>query len=148
MDIINIILGAAKSVGVSGSLLLAICSHESSGFTQNYAAMDKGSPSYGSCQIKKRTAEFLGFKGDPKKLNDIKINAYWAAKYLKYQQNRYGDNWLKLVSSYNAGSFLPSKYYPKCPKNIKYVHLVQKKLPYDLQNRLQCGISGEFAENL
>lgn len=147
MDTISIILSAAKLVGVSGNLLLAICAHESLGFTQNYVAKDKGTPSYGSCQIKKKTAEFLGYKGDPNKLNNIEINSYWAARYLKYQQNRYGTNWIKLTSSYNAGSYRESYLNPGCPKNMRYVRLVQKKLPLSLQNRLQCGDSVEFARN-
>ena len=52
MDVTTIILNAAKVAKVSGALLLAICSHESNNFTMNYAHNDKGSPSFGSCQLK------------------------------------------------------------------------------------------------
>ncbi len=142
MDIASIILNAAKAVKVSGTLLLAICNHESNGFTLNYTPHDKGSPSFGSCQIKESTAKMLGFKGNVKKLNDPKINAKYAALYLQYQERRYGkDNWIAITSSYNAGSYVLSKKNPKCPKNIKYVNLVRTKLPEFLKNKLECQLN-------
>jgi soluble lytic murein transglycosylase-like protein len=147
MDIVTTILSVAKSVGVSGTLLLALCAHESGGFKQNYAPMDNGSPSFGSCQVKKATADFLGFKGKPQDLMNPKINAYYAAKYLEYQQNRYGNDWIKLVASYNAGTYNPSSRVLGCPRNLKYVKLVQKQLPAELQDRLNCGIREELAGN-
>jgi soluble lytic murein transglycosylase-like protein len=139
MDVVSIILSAAKSVGVSGTLLVALCAHESGGFTQNYSAMDHGSASYGSCQIKEATAKFLGFKGSPKKLMDPKINAVYSAKYLRYQQARYGNDWVKLAASYNSGSYHESAKVPNCPRNLKYIRLVQKKLPEEFKDRLNCG---------
>jgi len=146
MEVISLIMSAAKAVGVSGVLLLGICRHESADFTQNYAPMDVGSPSYGVCQIKANTAFQLGFSGMPFVLNDSKVNALYSAKYLKYQQERYGDNWVKLTASYNAGSYLPSNKVPGCPRNLKYVKLVKAKLPSDLQVKLECGTNQEFAE--
>lgn len=139
MDIITTILSAAKAVGVSGTLLLALCAHESAGFTQNYAAMDKGTPSFGSCQIKNFTARFLGFNGNPEELNKPEVNARYAALYLKYQQSRYGENWVKLVSAYNAGSYKESSVVINCPRNLRYVKLVQKRLPDNFKNKLNCG---------
>jgi soluble lytic murein transglycosylase-like protein len=140
MDIISTITHAAKIAHVSGTLLVAICSHESNGFKENYNPNDRGTPSIGSCQLKKATAAMLGFKGTSKELMDSKVNAKYAALYLKYQQNRPGyDSWLKITAAYNAGSFLPSKYNPQCPKNMGYIKLVQQKLPEDYKNRLNCG---------
>jgi soluble lytic murein transglycosylase-like protein len=139
MDAVSIILSTAKTVGVSGSLLLAICSHESQRFKMNYNPADKGSPSYGYCQIKKETAFMLGFKGKANELNNPRTNAYWAARYLKYQQKNYGNDWVKLVSSYNAGSFNPSNKVVGCPRNLKYLKLVQKELPEHLKGKLDCG---------
>lgn len=139
MDIVTTILSAAKSVGVSGTLLVALCAHESGGFKQNYAPMDHGSPSFGSCQIKKATAEFLGFKGKSEELMNPKVNSKYAALYLKYQQERYGDNWVQLAAAYNAGSYNPSNKVVGCPRNLRYVKLVQKKLPDSLKDRLSCG---------
>ncbi len=145
MSITTIITGAAKVAHVSGALLLAICSHESNNFTLNYNANDKGTPSIGVCQVKLATARLVGFKGKPKDLMNASVNGKIAAMYLKYQQNRYGSEWLKLASAYNAGSYSESSIVPGCPKNLKYVKLVQKKLPVSLQKRLNCG--EEMAEN-
>lgn len=140
MNIVPIILSAAKAAGVSGALLLAICNHESAGFTKNHSNYDRGSPSYGSCQIKFSTAQQLGFKGSPNLLDQPKINAHYAAKYLKYQQDHYGDrDWLLLTAAYNAGSYKPSLKVRGCPKNLQYIKLVQAKLPLEYQSKLDCG---------
>jgi soluble lytic murein transglycosylase-like protein len=139
MDVTSIILNAARAVHVSGTLLLAVCSHESNNFTMNYSAHDKGSPSYGSCQLKEATARQMGFTGKDKDLMNPWINAKYAALYLKYQQNRYGEDWVKLVASYNGGIFRESDIVPGCPRNLRYVNLVRKKLPIKFQNKLNCG---------
>src|ERR1035437_10070172 len=87
----TIILLAAKKVSISGSLLLAICTHETG--LQNIAWMnDVNSPSYGICQVKESTARQLGFKGMAEDLMNPKENARYAALYLKYQINRYQGN--------------------------------------------------------
>jgi soluble lytic murein transglycosylase-like protein len=139
MEVTTIILNAAKVAKVSGTLLLAICSHESNNFTMNYAPHDHGTPSYGQCQLKFSTSKMLGFKGKAEELNDPTTNALWAAKYLAYQQTRYGrDDWVMLTGAYNAGSYLPSKKMFGCPRNVKYVRLVQRKLPLEYQDRLNC----------
>lgn len=138
MDL-SIILNAAKLFHIHGALLIALCAHESNGFTKNYVPMDHGSPSFGSCQIKFSTAKMLNFHGKPKDLMDPRVNAKYAASYLKYQQNRYGDNWVKIVASYNSGSYNPSNKVPGCPRNLKYVRSVQKRLPENLKYKLDCG---------
>ena len=146
MEVMTLIMSAAKAVGVSGTLLLAICNHESGGFRQNYAPFDKGTPSYGSCQLKEDTALMFNFQGLPFELNDPKKNAKYSALYLKYQQDRYGEDWVKMTAAYNSGTFFESKRVPGCPRNLRYVNLVKAKLPLDLQGRLNCGISRDFAE--
>ena len=98
-----------------------------------------GSPSYGSCQIKQATVEMLGFTGELKELMDPKINAYWAARYLKYQEKRYGNDWVKLAASYNAGSYNESSKVPGCPRNLRYIRLVQRRLPDNFKDKLSCG---------
>lgn len=139
MTIESIILAAAKAAHVSGVLLLAICSHESNNFTMNYAPNDHGSPSFGICQVKKSAALQNGFNEKTENLMDPVTNAKYAARYLRYQQSRYGeDNWLILTASYNSGSYNPSRKMPGCPKNLKYVKLVQKRLPEEFKDRLQC----------
>ncbi len=142
----TIILSAAKAIGVSGALLLGICQHESGDFKQNYVPFDMGSPSFGSCQLKYSTGLFLNFHGNPYELNEPKVNALYAAKYLRWQQSRYNDNWVKMVAAYNSGSYNPSKIILGCPRNLRYIKAVRAKLPQDLQERLNCGTSDEFAE--
>lgn len=137
--ITSAIMAAAGKVGVSSSLLLAVCNHESGGFKLNYAPDDNGSPSYGICQVKEESAKMFGFKGDPEKLMDPKVNTYYAARYLKYQESRYGNDWVKLVAAYNSGTYFPGKKFG-CPKNLGYLKLVKKKLPEGLQHRLDCGV--------
>lgn len=133
-----IILAAAKAAKISGSLLIAVCTHES-GLTNVLVPHDGGSPTYGVCQVKEATAKMFGYKGDGKGLMNPKTNARFAALYLKYQIERYGDDWVKVVAAYNAGSYNESKKKPGCPKNLKYVRLVQKKMEQGLQYKLSCG---------
>jgi hypothetical protein len=140
MDIITIILNAAKTVKVSGVLLVAICSHESGGFKHNFAPMDHGSPSFGSCQIKFETAKMVGFTGLPIELMDPKVNSLYAAKYLRFQQTIYGEeDWTALAAAYNAGSYLESTKKIGCPMNMGYVKLVQNQLPNEFKHKLDCG---------
>lgn len=144
MNLTLTILKAAKAAKVSGSLLLAICSHESLNFTLDYAANDGGSPSIGICQLKEATAKMVGFTGTVKELMKPETNVKYAAKYLKYQESRYGSrDWCKLVAAYNAGSYNESKRVPGYPMNLKYVRLVQKHLSKDLKQRLSCGENDE-----
>ena len=139
MNYTEIILAAAKSAKVSGSLLLAICSYESHDFQWTFVQYDHGSPSVGICMVKEETAKMLGFTGNLMDLMDSKVNAKYAAKYLKFQEERYGSkDWCKLVSSYNAGTYKESKKQPGKPTNLVYVRRVQKKLDKNLQHRLSC----------
>lgn len=138
MDYLTIILTAANKVGVSGSLLFAICSHESGNFTDIHVHNDGGTPSYGICMVKLGTAQLLGYKGDGEGLMDHETNALYAAKYLKYQSERYGQNWLMITSAYNAGSYLESTKNVGCPKNLKYVQKVQANLSENLKIQLHC----------
>ena len=126
MDYVSIITLAAKQVGVSASLLLAICSHESGGFKFDNNENDRGSPSIGICQMKEATAKLLGFKGNRIALKKPKTNALWAARYLKMQMDRYDNDYCKAVAAYNSGSYNESKKVPGKPRNLKYVKSVQK----------------------
>jgi len=140
MDLTTAILSTAKAAQVSGALLLAVCQHESNNFRLNYSQYDSGSPSYGVCQVKEATARMVGFKGKVAELMKPKINVYYAAKYLSYQQDRYGQhNWVKIAAAYNAGSYIPSKKKPGCPANHKYLLKVQAYLEEELKSKLYCG---------
>lgn len=133
----TIILAAAKAAKVSGALLLAICTHES-GLQNVEVPHDGGTPSYGICQVKYDTAKMLGFSGKEKDLMTPNVNAKWAARYLKYQLDRYDGNWCKVAAAYNAGTYNESKKKPGCPRNLAYVRNVQKKLHEKLQSRMEC----------
>jgi len=133
----TIILAAAKAAKVSGALLLAICTHES-GLKNVKVPDDGGSPTYGICQVKYGTAQMMGFTGKPKDLMDPETNAKYAAAYLKYQKERYESDWVKATAAYNAGTYNESSKIPGCPKNLKYIRHVRKKLDESLQDKLRC----------
>jgi soluble lytic murein transglycosylase-like protein len=156
----TIILATAKSVGVPGALLLAICTHESN-LVNIMVPNDGGDASYGICQIKEDTAREMGYRGissGPLKLTDNpvftgdmepdgppaglmipKVNARYAAKYLKKWLNKYDGDWCKAVAAYNWGSYSPSKKYPGKPKNFKYVKKVILHLDEKNKDFLVCG---------
>ena len=102
--ILEAILFASISNMVPPQLLLAICKTESH---LNPSATNfndgQGRHSHGLCQVQTRTARYMGYRGPVKDLYNPYINAQYAAKYLKYQLDRYGGNWRKAVAAYNAG---------------------------------------------
>lgn len=134
----SIILAAAKAAKVAGALMLAICTQES-GLTNAMVLHDGGSPTYGICQIKYDTAKMVGFKGEETDLMDVKVNATYAAKYLAYQQTRYGDNWHMITAAYNSGTYNPSQKVKGCPRNLSYVQAVKSKLDGFYHPRMACG---------
>lgn len=139
MNYYSIIFSAAKAAKVSGLLLTAICLHESRDFKYNYVDDDNGTPSFSVCQLKESTARMLGFKGKTSELRNEYVAIRYSALYLKYQQDRYGsEDWCRITSAYNSGSFIESEKYPGKPKNLRYVKKVQKKLAVELQDRLSC----------
>ena len=141
MTYLQIITAAAKAAKVSAVLLYAICAHESNDFMYDYTLYDAGSPSFGVCQLKKDTALLLGWKGsDEMELRNPYVNTTLAAKYLRYQLDRYNGNYCKAVAAYNAGSFIESQKTPGFPKNLKYVQKVQQRLEKDLKRKLSCDI--------
>lgn len=132
----SIIIAAAKAAKVSTALFFAICSHES-GIKNILTKNDGGSPTYGVCQVKFETAKMMGYKGEPFGLMDPATNAKYGARYLKYQEKRYGDDWCKITAAYNAGSVFIEKRSKRL-KNLQYVHKVQEKLQEDLRPKLEC----------
>lgn len=125
MDYKTIILLAAKKASVSGSLLLAICTHES-GLKNIMVKSDGGSPTYGICQIKQETAKMQGWTGEAKLLMNPRTNAKYAALYLKFQLDRYEGDEIKAVSAYNAGRYNESHISPGNPRNLRYVNNVMR----------------------
>lgn len=137
--VIKDIIWAADKVGAPRELLLALCWGESS-FRNDRGLdhMDHGTISYGTCQVKLETAQWMDevyhhrVKATAKRLGDVKINAFYAAKYLNYQIMRYDGDWEKAVDAYNAGSAQHTskghvtKYVKKVRKNTKFIqtHIV------------------------
>jgi len=133
----NIITLAAQKIGVPISLLMAICSHES-GLKNVVVPNDGGSPSYGICQVKSDTAKMFGYEGTEKELMTPKNNVAAAAKYLKYQLDRYDQNWCKASAAYNSGTYFPSKKNLGKPTNHAYIKKVRKYLEEELHEHLEC----------
>ena len=84
----------------------------------------------------------LGFKGKASELRNAKVGIKYAALYLRYQEDRYGDDWCKITAAYNAGSFNESKKLPGKPRNLKYVRRVQKQLDDEYKSKLSCETNG------
>lgn len=133
--VIKDIIWAADKVDVPRELLLALCWGESS-FRKNTSHMDNGSMSYGACQVKLETARWmdkvyhLRHKVTPTKLENVKVNAFYAAKYLQYQLARYDGDWEKAVDAYNAGSAQVMKHGHK----TKYIKKVTKNKAFILKH--------------
>lgn len=137
---LSIITVAAKAAKVSAALLYAICAHESNGFMYDYTLYDNGTPSYSVCQVKSGTVLMLGWTGkDEMELRNPYVGIKYAAKYLRYELDRYDNDWCKATAAYNSGSYTESKKKVGFPKNLRYVYKVQEKLPKHLQYKLNCG---------
>lgn len=100
----DVVPGIEAVVGLPAGLLGAICTVES-GMNPNAVHKNDGKgDSLGLCQIKLSTARLVGFKGTKKQLMNAKVNAFYAAKYLKKQIKRYHGDFAKAVTAYNQGT--------------------------------------------
>lgn len=98
------------------NLLKAICTVESNLNPKAVNIIDGGTPSHGLCQLKTKTAKFMGFTGRVAGLYNPYINAFFAARYLRHQLDRYDNDIIKAISAYNrgsAGSTIKNKPYVK-----------------------------------
>lgn len=93
---------------------------------------DGGSPSYGPCQIKLETANWMRYKYKlgskdltEKDLMKPEISIFYAALYFKYQFKRY-DNLSCAISAYNAGRCIKSNQITYVSKVIKRLNKVSK----------------------
>lgn len=127
LNVAKDIMWAADKVEVPRALLLAICWGEGSFRSdEKLTHMDGESLSHGTCQVKLATAQFMDevFKhkslATSRRLKDPKVNAFYAAKYLKYQLNRYKGNWQLATDAYNKGNAINNDtiYVRKVSKNI------------------------------
>lgn len=100
-------------------LLESLCYVES---THNVNAIhynDGDSNSIGVCQVKLKTAKWLGFKGSEKDLMKPENNVKYAAKYLAYQIKRY-NSISKGIVAYNQGNAINLESSKYSQKVIKY----------------------------
>ncbi len=84
-------------------LLSSLCYVESKHDINAVHHDDGGSNSIGICQVKLKTAQWLGFKGTEQQLMEPSVNIYYAGKYLSYQLARYNCP-KKAVIAYNIGN--------------------------------------------
>lgn len=84
------------------NLLSSMCYIESKHNTQAFHKNDGDGNSIGVCQIKLKTAKYLGFKGTEKQLMNPETNIHYAAKYLAKHLNKY-HNTTKAIIAYNVG---------------------------------------------
>ncbi len=126
---------AAKLVGVPHTLLLAVCMTETN-LKHVDSPNDGKTTSYGVCQVKLETAQFMGKVHKKKDLvgfqesdmRSVQNNAMVAAFYLKYQIKRYDGDFCKAVAAYNAGRYKESLENPGQPFNLIYVQKVRSKI--------------------
>lgn len=122
------IIWAADKADVPRPLLLAVCWGEGSFRNDKKLTHTDGkSLSHGTCQVKLTTAQFMDnwfhnkHKATAERLENTKVNAFYAGLYLKYWLKIHDYNWQKAVDSYNKGRLVSdkSKYVKKVESNHK-----------------------------
>src|SRR5665213_801448 len=95
-------LSTTIQLSLPPGLLSSICYIESKHKIQTIRHNDGGSDSIGICQIKLKTAQWLGFKGTAQELLEPTNNIYYAGKYLALNLKKYHTA-TKAVIAYNQG---------------------------------------------
>jgi soluble lytic murein transglycosylase-like protein len=122
------------------NLLNALCYVETRNkdiFTKN----DVGSPSYGACQIKLATANWMHLvhEMDGPYLNHAdlmhkEINIYYAALYLKHQIQHHPGDLRCAISAFNAGRCIKSNQKTYVDKVLKRLTWLNKENPVIFNN--------------
>lgn len=99
-----IFISSTKSTGLPIGLIESVCWVESKYQVDAVHKNDGRSDSFGVCQIKPIAAKQVGFKGSAKDLMKPEVNIKYAAKYLKYNIERYNGNITKGLIAYNRGN--------------------------------------------
>lgn len=116
---IGYIIAISTTLQVDPALLYSICKVESN-LTNVINLKDNGSPSYGICQVKLNTANYMipGIKKAD--LMVPEVNFIVAALYLKYHLGKQKGNVKRSISAYNAGRPIKGnrRYVDKVMKNM------------------------------
>lgn len=125
MSLASLFLTFSISLGLPTGLIDSVCYVESHHNIKAVRKQDgqKGKvqvPAYGVCQIHYATAKLMGYKGSKEALMRPEINVYYAAKYLKYQLDRYDNDYAKAVTAYNQGSAHSDGLSPYFKKVMTY----------------------------
>lgn len=97
-------LTSSHKHNIDPNILLSVCYVESKWKVAAMNKNDGGSKSIGICQVKYRTAKWLGFRGTEKQLSLPKYNIEYSAKYLKRNLDRYKGDIHKALIAYNQGN--------------------------------------------
>lgn len=141
----------AKEIGVSESLLRAVCWVETGHRPHLYRHADAGlnDHAFGICQVLYSTANTMGLK-DENCLNDFseapiskrkyencklfgpRTNIRYAARFLKSRLDKYNGDEFKAIASYNSGS------YKRCRDGWLYIGEVQPDGTYQRVRFKRC----------
>ncbi len=113
-----IFIATSAQFNLPPGLLASVCFVETKHDINAVHYNDGQGNSIGICQIKYKTAKWLGFKGTEQDLMNPAINIYYAAAYLAHQHRRYG-NVQQAVIAYNyghAGGLTTTEYQVKVYK--------------------------------
>lgn len=135
--VIDAIIWAADKAEVPRELVLAVCWGESNFRTKGVTHIDGDTLSHSICQVKLNSALWMDkmykhrVKATPQRLENLHVNAFYAAKLLKYQLTRYNDNWSLAVDAYNKGTAKShnSKYVKKF---YRYLKIIEKNVQSDI----------------
>lgn len=122
LTLLALFASATTEYNLPPKLLDALCFVESNHRPHVINRDDGKGDSVGICQVQLRTARYMGYRGTEKGLLGPGTNILYAAKYLRYQLDRYGDL-EKAIAAYNAGSY---RVKAGKPVNQKYVDKVMK----------------------
>lgn len=106
------------------NLITAVCYIESNHDVNAINKDDGHGDSVGLCQVKLKTAKWMGFKGTQKQLMNPKTNIYYASKYLSFQIEKY-KSVTKGIVAYNRGNskgLTKSKYSDKVLKQWRLIN--------------------------
>ena len=102
MNIAILFVTISAQFNLPPGLLSSLCFVESRHEITAVHIDDGDGNSLGICQIKYKTAQWLGFKGTEQELMQPENNIYYAAKYLHRNLRRY-HNITRAVIAYNLG---------------------------------------------